>query len=466
MTSFTAEAALPYAAPLDPSKHVNYTLGMVLGVDDFRQEFAYLAGRDRLLASQLIGFGVSSGLRLEIEESGDPPGPRVRVSPGVAVLPSGQLVCVSPAQCAELNEWLEAERSEVERISSPPPAEIGVGVVLCYADCATDEVPIPGEPCRSEENLMAPSRLRDHFRLELTLDPPRHLEEEAVRDFVLWLRQVPLTEGPGDLEAFLAALREAARPVEPGESPPQPPLDFLYGSPPAGVEIPRARACEFLSEAFALWTAELRGRWRLPVPGCDPKPTEVGEHEDCLLLGELVVPLSHDVVADELTVDDVRDVEVDYSRRPTLLHLRMLQEWLLCGPGPAPATTPVPSPPSSPLRAEVVGGAYVDAAGSSAPAPLFQDGLTVTKLDDHVFHLAIPGFDPQDAYVVKAIAITALSDGDPHHVEVVDPGDADLAALVAGAGVDPGLGVRVRRTSGDPTKWGLMVEVSRYGGGP
>jgi len=30
----------------DPSKHVNYTFGMLLGVDDFKQEFAYLSGRD------------------------------------------------------------------------------------------------------------------------------------------------------------------------------------------------------------------------------------------------------------------------------------------------------------------------------------------------------------------------------------------------------------------------------------
>ena len=30
----------------DPSQHVNFAKGMVLGVDDFSQEFAYLAGRD------------------------------------------------------------------------------------------------------------------------------------------------------------------------------------------------------------------------------------------------------------------------------------------------------------------------------------------------------------------------------------------------------------------------------------
>ena len=44
MTGFaSALAALPRLAPLDPTKHVKYTLGMVLGVDDFDQEFAYLS---------------------------------------------------------------------------------------------------------------------------------------------------------------------------------------------------------------------------------------------------------------------------------------------------------------------------------------------------------------------------------------------------------------------------------------
>ena len=40
-------AATPDAIAPDPSKHVNYTFGMLLGVDDFKQEFAYLIGRDQ-----------------------------------------------------------------------------------------------------------------------------------------------------------------------------------------------------------------------------------------------------------------------------------------------------------------------------------------------------------------------------------------------------------------------------------
>ena len=36
-------------AALVPDQHVNFTFGMVLGVDDFRQEHTYLAARDERL---------------------------------------------------------------------------------------------------------------------------------------------------------------------------------------------------------------------------------------------------------------------------------------------------------------------------------------------------------------------------------------------------------------------------------
>ena len=88
MSSFTAKTASSGTAPLDARKHVNYTLGMVLGVDDFRQEHAYLSGRDQWLARDLIGYGTECGLRVSIEAEAT--GPRLVVSPGVAVTPRGQ----------------------------------------------------------------------------------------------------------------------------------------------------------------------------------------------------------------------------------------------------------------------------------------------------------------------------------------------------------------------------------------
>ena len=62
MTSVFAAPAPDLAAP-DSAKRVKYTLGMILGADDFEQEHAWLAGRDRWLARDLIGYGTANGLQ-------------------------------------------------------------------------------------------------------------------------------------------------------------------------------------------------------------------------------------------------------------------------------------------------------------------------------------------------------------------------------------------------------------------
>src|SRR5829696_7213833 len=117
-------AAALASAALDPSQHVNYAKGMVLGVDDFTQEFAYLSGRDRWLAREALGYGTVSGLRVLAEEAGAE-GPRLHVAAGTALVPSGRLVCVPADQCAELNRWLARPENAavVTRLLNPvsPP---------------------------------------------------------------------------------------------------------------------------------------------------------------------------------------------------------------------------------------------------------------------------------------------------------------------------------------------------------
>src|SRR5437016_491362 len=165
MSCFSANATTANVAESDPIKHVSFNVGMVLGVDDFTQEFAYLSGRDQWLARDLIGYGTACGLRVGIEVAER--GPRVEVAAGVAVSPRGELIRVTADQCAYLNDWLAAHRQEiVDRLGSPP-GDLTLYLVLCYRSCATDQVPIPGEPCRSEDESMAPSRLADDFVLEL-----------------------------------------------------------------------------------------------------------------------------------------------------------------------------------------------------------------------------------------------------------------------------------------------------------
>lgn len=444
MSSF-APSALPQVAPPDPTKHVNYSLGMVLGVDDFTQEFAYLAGHDQRIVRDLIGYGVVAGLRVSVDV--DPTrGPRVQVSPGEAVTPSGRLVCVSPTQCAYLNDWLQANLQEVQALGSPPPSTISLAVVACYRECPTDDVPIPGEPCRTDAELMAPSRLAESFTLDLRLAPVPQLEEDAVRDFVAWVRSLPVTSGPSaGVDAFLEALRTAAD-LE-GSPPASPPalVDFLIGSPPSGLAIPSDAAGEYLDALLRFWVEELRPRLRSAAGAeCGCGAGGVGELDpdaDCITLAELEVPIAEDGVSGAWLVADTPAVGVDDSRRPTLLHLRLLQELLLAGGA------------STELAVE----GRVEASGAVAPG---SGPLTVTVLDTALFLLDFPGFDASLEHVVLGQAETAFAATSPSTFEVIPSDDAGLAGSL---GSPPGDGVVVRSRRSDGSAAPFSVRIVQLG---
>jgi hypothetical protein len=355
---------------------------MVLGVDDFTQEFAYHNGRDQWLARDLLGYGTVSGLQVTVVS--DKGQPKVEVASGVAVSPLGQLICVCPAQCAFLNDWLTLHKTELAPfVSSPPGSPPGTGVklyvVLCYCECPTDAVPIPGEPCRSEDDAMAPSRLRDDFCLDLRLKPPDQSEEDALRDFVKWLGEVDISDSPPistPLDEFLADVRRAAHSIG---SPPGSPPEFMFGSPPSSLHIATGDACHYLRAAFRVWVTEVRQLWRpsgLGKPsGCaDQGAGDEPLDEECLLLAELDVTLDPN-----FQVTDPSLVIVNEKRRPFLLHLRMLQEWLLCSKQAGTGT-----PPSISLGGDVTGlpGANVLQAIQTVPVvtqPLtLQEGEVLT----------------------------------------------------------------------------------------
>jgi hypothetical protein len=221
-------------------------------------------------------------------------------------------------------------------------ATVTLSVVLCYRSCPTDKVPVPGEPCRSEEDTMAYSRLRDDFKLELRVrradEPPSpdQREEDALRDFIKWLNEhLVVTEDENNLTSeadFIAAVLDAAHPavLPPDELPP----DFMLDASPADpMRVNVAQACEFRRIAFRLWVTEFRPRWRprrfnTQAASCAPDGSDAGTVTDdnCVLLADLRVPLTADVLLD--TTTPVRVLE---DRRPYLIHNRMLQEWLTCG---------------------------------------------------------------------------------------------------------------------------------------
>src|SRR5882724_9624666 len=121
MSCFTSQVDGMTVTEPDPAKHVNYNLGMVLGVDDFTQEFAYLSGRDQWIVRDLIGYGTARGLKVSAEDDSEK-GPRVVVESGVAVSPGGQMICVPSAQCAYLRDWVSDHVDDVTAAVGSPMA--------------------------------------------------------------------------------------------------------------------------------------------------------------------------------------------------------------------------------------------------------------------------------------------------------------------------------------------------------
>jgi hypothetical protein len=422
MTAFSTYTALAAAAP-DPAKHVNYTLGMVLGVADFNQEFAYLNNRDQWALRETVGYGTVSGLQITQQSTGT--GPIITIAPGTAVSPSGQLIKICQAQCANLNAWLADPGNQqllTAQVGSPPGSAVNLYVVLCYRDCPTDTVPIPGEPCRCADQTTAASRTTDDFCLELRLVAPNQHEEDAVRRFVAWLRGAPIA-GPGDTPATLAEFEQAVRHLESFESPPlsspaDPDWDLNFGSPPSSLFVPAEQAVEYFRAAMLIWVTELRPLWREAFPvggcscGCGSTGTAAATPEDCVLLAGVSVPLAWNALNSQWVIGN-GPVQIDESRRPWLLDLRMIQELLLW---PAPSAAGAALPAAAPLYGVVAAGVVsVPATGGGGetqipPGPMF-GGLVAslpTSGPAGILNVTFANYRPPDGtfqYIVKATPI-------------------------------------------------------------
>jgi hypothetical protein len=428
---------------VDPTQHVHFAKGMVLGVDDFRQEFAYLAGRDQWLVRDAIGYGTVSGLRVFIEDDGAD-GPRLHVTAGSALVPSGKQVCVGADQCAVINKWL-AKRENAAIIDqlltggspalsppvSPPVTSgtVSLFLTLCYDDCLTRPVPVPGEPCRSDDELMTESRVADDYRLALRKDPPVQVEEDALRDFVRWLRanvRIVDTSPPpaGDDALWLAAMRPAAQAwldaasMSPPLSPPASFStlgDYVVDLSPA-ITLAQGRACDFLRLAFRFWVTELRPLWM--ARRCH---REMFKDQDCILLARIEFDVEFfggSPAGAWQIVGSPTTVVVDETTRPYLVHLRLLQEWQLCGCdcGGLGASAAFGDTPRGPL--ERLLPAFTDRPVRVA---VLTTGTSLTLDDSHYcvicsgaanVTLTLPAADPERAgrvYVIKNADVSRLT---------------------------------------------------------
>ncbi len=429
----TFDVVPPPVAPPDPTKHVNYTQGMVLGVDDFNQEFAYHAGHQRWLAHGLIGYGTVRGLHVSVTL--DPSAPQVVVSPGDAVSPRGRLVRVPQPQCAKLNDWLAANQTDLlAHLGSPLGTTARLYVVLSHAETAVDLVPIPGEPCRNVADTMAPSRLADDFRLELVFAPPEQHEEDAIRDFLALLSQIEVTDAAGTF-ASLAQLLDAIRALG---QPLTSPLGSPLSSPLASLRIHPADVSPFFAAALRVWVTEVRPPWTAGTPP-----------EGRLLLAELDVSLKQTGPGGPWVVSAPGSVVAHEERRPFLVPLRLLQEWLLRPPGSAGGTA---------AGAVVAAGEF----GANGAAVFSFGELTALQLKGAAspfYLLQFPAFQFGRNYLTRGNALPATA-GTTGLFHVVESGD--LAAVLAGTGKSASSGIVVRSLQGAAAPAPFTVEISQY----
>ena len=270
--------------------------------------------------------------------------PEIQVDPGIAIDPCGHEICIPDRMCVKLTRWLDRHRPVLETLYPDPAAQpIPLAVVLCHRECPTDTVPVPGEPCRTQEDAMAPSRISESFELKLALrddapwgSPPAasstgltvfrlsQPEEQAVRAFGLILARLQSTtdellgqDGEARLLAEVYALREAAD-------------EGTLASPPAPTDdpilLPAAQAPDIIRRALLLWATEVRPAIRALEPGGDACATEA-EGECCVLLAEM------DLNVTGAWAVSVNQPPLREDLRPYLLHTRLLQVWLIAAGG-------------------------------------------------------------------------------------------------------------------------------------
>jgi len=327
---------------IGPDLRVNYQFGLVLGVDEFEQEDLYFRERDERAARALHGYGTASGLHVTAARPvADPAEVEVRVEPGIAVDQYGRPVVIRTAQCARVGAWLAAQEADAAAHQQPSPlqahlrpsGDVTLYVVAEYSSCPDALVPLPGNPCGSDDDVTAPSRIRDSWNLSLRWAPPPMPHWDGVRALADLLLPIELHDG-SPLESDEPVLADHVRALAPGAPAPRVPL------PPAPI-LPRRDARAALDRLLTIWITEVR-------PALKPDLVRPDGEATILLSALTVVPAaSFDGAHPAIDAFAVPDDE----GRPYLAPAQLIQELVQMGGGVTTvlAGSPIDRPVAPPL---------------------------------------------------------------------------------------------------------------------
>lgn len=321
------QRCVPLAAGgLDPDARVNYEFGLVLGVEEFRQEQFYHLQKEYLHNRGLHGYGVVSGLEVSPKRTDDND-VRINVGAGVGIDQCGRTFTIRSDQCAYLRAWLERHRQRLSLTEGP----LSLYVIGTYDECQDALVSIAGQPCASSEQSLAASRIRDSFNITLSATPPAMPAWDSIRRLAALMARVRVVEGLPEAESDEAEI--AARvhviddPVALDELD-DPPEEDGVAIPPHWL-LPAQDLPQTLDRLFMIWVTEVRPRLAPAViDGCGASdPVETG-----VLLGRLDLNLTDAAAPIQFNFEAAAPT-TSLDGRPYLMQTQAIQELLSLGGG-------------------------------------------------------------------------------------------------------------------------------------
>ena len=261
---------------LSPDLRVFYHYGMVLGLDDFVQEQVHNLYLDHHHERALHGYGTVYGLHVTTTTpSDDTADVTVTVEPGMAIDQRGREVTLKCSQCARLGAWLATQDEATVQANLGPSGELVVYVVIAYAECPDDLVPVPAQPCSTSSQAQTPSRWRDSWDIEFRWSPPAMPAWDAIRRLANLLNSVQVVPGLDPAASSEEEIIQAVLALPTEDSPsgyPLVPWD-PSGSPatPVTYQLPAATADEAFNRIFTVWVTEVRPQLAPDLTCPDPK---------------------------------------------------------------------------------------------------------------------------------------------------------------------------------------------------
>ncbi len=302
----------------------------------------------------------------------------VRVEPGIALDQHGRPVVVRAAQCARIGSWLASEENAAAADGRPSPLDAHLGpsgdltlyVVAEYNSCLDALVPLPGNPCGQDDDVMAASRVRDSWTLGFRWDPPVMAQWDGVREVADLLNRIEFHDG-SPIETDELVIAAHVRALVSGAPVPAMPM-------PVVPVLPRTGGRAALDRLLTIWVTEVR-------PTLAPDLIEPSGDGAILLSTITVVP------AQPFATNDPRITafaDPDDEGRPYLAPTQLIQELVAMGGG---ATTVIAGSPPE----------VVNAATLIDLASLTETGVGPARRLVLWSHLPVPLLLPAQVRVVR-----------------------------------------------------------------